>query len=370
MKIERITLYALRMPLVHYFETSVGRKTHRSSLVVRIDADGGFGYGECPPDNVPLYAGETVDSCALMLEQHFAPRVLGASIESVADLLRLVAPIRGNAFARAGLEGACADVVARARGVSLRESYGGVRDKVEVGVSLGIQDSIDELIERVESFVEEGYRRVKLKIRPGWDVDVVRRVRERFPALRLMVDANAAYAIDEHEATLRALDEFDLLMIEQPFHAADLVDHARIQKALRTPVCLDESVTGRQLARAALELGAARVINVKAPRVGGVTEARAIHDLCRDASIPVWCGGLLETGIGRAHNLALASLPGFTLPGDISASARYYARDVIEPAVTLSEDGTVAVPRSPGLGFDVIESRLREHAYAVRELVA
>lgn len=370
MIIERIVLFAIRMPLVHFFETSVGRKTHRSALIVRVDAEGVVGYGECPPDNVPLYAGETVDTCALMLERHFAPRVLGEAVESVDDVLRLVAPIRGNAFARAGLEAACADALARARGISLRELYGGVRDTVDVGVSLGIQDSTDELLARVAAFVGEGYRRVKLKIRPGWDVDVVRRVREEYPELALMVDANAAYGIDAHESTLSALDELGLMMIEQPFHPADLVDHARMQARLRTPICLDESVTSRQLARAALKLGAARVINIKAPRVGGATEARAIHDLCREASVPVWCGGLLETGIGRAHNLALASLPGFTLPGDISASSRYYERDVIEPAVTLRDDGTVAVPASPGLGFEVVEARIREHAFAERELVA
>jgi O-succinylbenzoate synthase len=291
--------------------------------------------------------------------------VLGHRFEGVEDLLAATAAVRGNGFAKAGLEAAFTDLLARSTGRSLREFHGGTRDRVEVGVSIGIQPRLEDLAARIEGFLESGYRRIKIKIKPGWDMATVEFVRRRFPTVPLMADANAAYGPDDTDR-LRRLDEFGLMMLEQPFAPTDLVDHARLRRAIRTPVCLDESVTDPQHAAAAAELGSMSILNIKAPRVGGLASARRIHDLCAAIGIPVWCGGLLETGIGRAHNLALASLPGFSLPGDLSASARYYEQDVIDPPVVMESDGTVAVPSGPGLGFTVREERLRRYEAASR----
>jgi len=367
MRIERARLYALRMPLVRFFETSFGRVHHRDTLIVRLEAQGLRGYGECPADRDPLYAGEVVETCAVILEKHLLPRVLGRDVPGEEALVSALAPVRGNRFARTALEAAYLDLLARSRGLSLRALLGGTRRTIESGVSLGVQDRVPDLLEQIEEFVGKGYRRIKLKIKPGWDVEVLARVRERFPDVPLSVDANAAYSLADLDR-LRELDAFDLMMVEQPFHPSDLVDHAVLQRALRTPVCLDESVIDLQHARAATALGSMRVLNVKAPRVGGFLQSRAIHDHCRSHEIPVWCGGLLETGVGRAHNIALASLPGFTLPGDVSGSARYWQEDVIDPPVVVSPEGTIDVPQQPGLGFDVVEERLERHAFAVRTL--
>lgn len=366
MKIERVTLYQLRLPLVRHFETSFGRVYERSTLIVRIDSGGLSGFGECPADAEPLYAGETVATCALALERYLVPLVLGRSFDSVAALVAGLERVRGNGFARAGLEAAFCDLLARSTGRTLSEMYGGTRTSVGVGVSIGIQDSLEELGDQIAGYLERGYQRIKVKVKPGWDLEVLRYVRERFAGIALMADANAAYSLDDTEH-LREFDAFGLTMIEQPFHQADLVDHARLQAQIQTPVCLDESVVDLQHAAAAIELGAMRVLNIKMPRVGGPSEAIAIHDLCRSHDIPVWCGGLLESGIGRAHNLALASLPGYVLPGDLSESARYYEEDVIEPPVTLNGAGAIDLPTGPGLGFEVVESRLSHRAE--RELV-
>jgi len=369
MRIERITLLHLRLPLVDPFETSFGREDSRDTLLVRVEGEGLTGWGECPAGRAPLYAGETVETCRVVLRDHLVPRVLGSDFADPEDLLAEIAPIRGNRFARGGLEGAFTDLTARARGISLRTLLGGTRDRVEVGVSIGIQDSLEALAARIEGFLAQGYGRIKIKIKPGWDTGAVAFVRGRFPAIRLMVDANAAYGPEDRD-TLRELDRFGLLMIEQPFAPTDLVEHARLQEAIRTPVCLDESVPDLAHAEAAVALGAMRVLNIKAPRVGGLRSAVRIHDLCRARGIPVWCGGLLETGIGRAHNLALASLPGFTLPGDLSASARYFAEDVIDPPVVVESDGTVAVPIGPGLGVAVVEERVRRYAERIESFPA
>ena len=369
MKIERLTLYKLTLPLVAPFETSFGAVNERQTVVVRLEAEGVVGYGECPADRRPLYSGEIVDTCALILEDHLAPLVLGQNLDSVDALHEAIAPVRGNAFARAALEAAHADALAKSQGRPLWRFHGSERREVEVGVSVGIHPTVGELLDRIAAYLEDGYRRIKIKIKPGWDVDVAAAVRERFPSIGLMVDANAAYTLADADH-LRGLDELDLMMIEQPFHHTDLVDHAAFQRLVKTPVCLDESITDLSLARAALELGAMQIVNIKPPRVGGLREARAIHDTCRDRGVPVWCGGLLECGIGRAHNLALATLPGFTLPGDLSASSRYWAEDVIEPEVTMEKNGTIRLSDRPGIGYEVVESRLRARAESIRELSA
>lgn len=369
-----MTLFRIRMPLVTPFATSFGTRRERESVIVRLDAAGGLtGYGECPADAWPRYSAATSETCALVLERHLVPSVLGEDLDDVEALVARLRPVRGHPFARGGLEAAFTDALARERGVSLGEFHGGTRDAVPAGVSVGLDPSPDRTVERVARYVDAGYLRVKLKIRPGHDVAPVEAVRARFPDVPLMVDANAAYRLEdggEPPAALLALDRLGLTMIEQPFGPTDLVDHAALQRRIDTPVCLDESVIDVATARSALALGSMRVLNIKAPRVGGAFEAKRIHDLCRAQGVPVWCGGLLETGVGRAHNLALASLPGFTLPGDLSASDRYWREDVIEPPVRLGPDGRVAVPTGPGTGVEVVEERLRACALEVRELTA
>jgi O-succinylbenzoate synthase len=275
----------------------------------------------------------------------------------VRDAVHLMAPVRGHNIAKMGLEAAVWDLLGKAEGRSVSDLLGGTRARVPVGVSLGVQDSVPALLDRIDTFRAKGYSRVKVKIRPGWDVDVVRQVRERFPDLPLMVDANSAYRLVDAER-LGVLDECGLMMIEQPLAYDDLVEHAELQRQLVTPICLDESVPSLAAARAALTLGSGRIINIKPGRVGGLVAARAIHDLCRSLGVPVWCGGMLETGIGRAHNVALASLPGFNLPGDISASARYFADEVVTPPFAVNADGTMDVPSGPGIGVEVVLGRL------------
>jgi O-succinylbenzoate synthase len=295
-----------------------------------------------------------------VIRDYLAPAILGKEITDLADLASRLGAFRGHPMAKAGIELAFVDLAARLRGESIARVIGGVRQQVEVGVSLGIQPTVHALDERVRRFLELGYRRIKLKIKPGADVSVVEQIRGRHPQILLSVDANAAYTLAD-AGHLRQLDAFDLLMIEQPLAHDDLVDHAKLQQTLTTAICLDESITSHDRARQALETGACRIVNLKIGRVGGYSEALRIHDLCLERGVPLWCGGMLESGIGRAHNVALASLPGFTLPGDISGSRRYFERDVIVPPVEVAPDGTVAVPASTGLGFEVdipfLESR-------------
>lgn len=358
MKIERVELHHIALPLVHPFETSFGRETVRPCILVAVSADGLTGWGECVAGAGPWYSCETVETAWHILGDFLIPAVLGTEVASPQEVAERFAPVRGHPMARAALENAVWDLFARARGVSLAQLLGGTRARVPVGVSVGIEPSLEELIGRVAGYVEQGYGRVKLKVRPGWDVEVVRAVRGRWPDLPLQVDANAAYSRRDI-AALRELDALGLLMIEQPFHHEDLVDHAWLQAQLHTPICLDESIRSPDHARWALEIGACRVINIKVGRVGGLTAARRIHDLCAEKEVPVWCGGMLETNVGRATNVAMASLPNFTLPGDISASERYYLEDVAEPNFVLNEDSTLSVPTGPGLGVRVIGERLK-----------
>lgn len=357
MRIERIEMHHLAMPLAWQLRTSFGGEAkERHCLILAVHSDGATGWGECTAGSWPGYSYETVGTAWEILETHFGPAVLGEDIESIEDYRNRLKHLRGHPMARAGLEMALWDLFGRAQGRSLRSLLGGQRDRVSVGVSIGLEDSVGALMEVVDHFVREGYPRVKLKIEPGHDLEPVRAVRSRYPELMLQVDANAAYSLDQAEVFV-ALDGLGLLLIEQPLAVDDLLDHSRLQQRLDTPLCLDESIGNLRHARQALQIDACRMINIKAGRVGGLSEAVRIHDLCLEQDVPVWCGGMLETGLGRAANLALASLPGFTLPGDISATDRYYEEDIAAPRFEL-HDGTLDVPDGPGLGVEVVPERL------------
>lgn len=349
MRIDRVELRWLSMPLRTAFETSFARETVKECLLVRLQGEGTEGWGEVVAMKEPLYNEETLRTCWHILEDLLIPLTLARPWESPEHWCRAVAPVRRNYMARAGLEAALWDLFSVLQQRSLAQLWGGVRERVEVGISLGIESSLPELLAHVEAGLAEGYRRVKLKIKPGWDVAVVEEVRRRYPSLVLQVDANSAYRLDD-AALLARLDSLDLLLLEQPLCHDDIVDHATLQKLVRTPICLDESIDSPDQCRRALDLGSARIINVKPGRVGGYSAARAIHDLCLSRGVPCWVGGMLETGVGRLQNLALASLENFTLPGDISASRRYFERDIIEPEVVLESDGCVRVPELAGVG--------------------
>jgi O-succinylbenzoate synthase len=350
--IEKIEMRTVRLRLNEPFETSFGSIDSRLIFLVSVEAGGITGWGEVVAAEQPRYSYETVGTAQHLIRDYLAPAMLSRPVPDLADLSQRFASFRGHNMAKAGLELAYVDLLARANDRSLSQMIGGSLACIPVGVSLGIQPDVAKLLDRVASYLADGYQRIKLKIKPGWDTDVVREVRRRHPGILLSVDANAAYFIEEQDH-LKLLDDFKLLMIEQPLNHDDLIDHAKLQSNLTTPICLDESITGPARARQALEIGSCRIINIKIGRVGGYSQALPIHDLCYSRGVPVWCGGMLESGIGRAHNIALASLPGFCLPGDISASSRYFARDVISPEVTVAADGTVEVPRGPGLGFEV-----------------
>jgi len=352
MRIEAVELRQVALPLRFPFETSFGRSETHACLLLRVFAEGAEGWGEVPAESAPLYNEEDVETAWHVLERFIIPAVLGQEIAHPRDFPPLVARIRRHHMAKAGMEAALWDLYARQRGQSLQAALGGTQERLPVGVSLGIEPEVDILLDRISGFLAQGYRRIKVKIKPGWDVAVVKEIRAVFGDIPLQVDANSAYTLAD-AAVFRSLDGYDLLLIEQPLEEDDLIDHAALQAQLRTPLCLDESIVSPSAARKALEVRACRVINIKAARVGGLSAAVTIHDLCRARNIPVWCGGLLETGVGRAANLALASLPNFTLPGDLSASDRYYEEDIIDPPVVLEADGTIRVPTSPGLGVTV-----------------
>lgn len=352
MKIERINLYHLRMTLRSPFETSFGRIQTRDCLLLEAFAGGLIGYGECVADRDPGYSYETAGTAWHILRDFLAPAVLQKELSGPQDLAQQVDFVRGHLMAKAGLEMAFWDLQGKQEGRSLRQLLGGERSRVAVGVSVGIQSSPQALVEVVEDYLAQGYRRIKIKIKPGRDVAETRAVRAAFPDLRLQVDANSAYTLETAQA-LQPLDDLNLLLIEQPLAEDDLWDHSRLQPRFRTALCLDESILSARHARQAIEMGACRIINIKTGRVGGLSQALAIHDLCRLHGVPVWCGGMLETGVGRAANLALASLPGFTLPGDISASDRYYAEDITQQRFVLNSDSSIDVPDGPGLGIGI-----------------
>jgi O-succinylbenzoate synthase len=352
MKIEAITLRELHMPLVHFFETSFGRIDHRSILLVTAHCEGIDGWGECVADEGPFYSEEWKETAWPTIKHFLAPAVLGKTIKHGKEAGGLMSRVRGHRMAKAAVENALWDAEAQIRQQPLWRLLGGTRTEIACGVSIGIQDTIDHLLKKIETELSAGYRRIKVKVKPGWDLQVLERIRSRWPDIVLSCDANSAYRLDEVEH-LRKFDQFNLLMIEQPLWNDDIYHHARLQKELRTAICLDESIVNARTAAQAAEIGACRIINIKVGRVGGFSEAIAVHDVCQEHKIPVWCGGMLEAGIGRAHNIALSTLPNFSLPGDVSASKRYWAEDIIEPAVSVASDGTITVSDEPGTGYRV-----------------
>jgi O-succinylbenzoate synthase len=375
MKIEQAELFHISLPLVHPFQTSFGVERERECILVAVHGEGLRGWGECAASDRPGYSYETVTTAWHILTDFILPAIPGQVINRPGEAIDGYRWIRGHPMAKAALEAALWDLLAQAEGFSLADMLAPPgrydeprRERVPVGVSIGVQPTLDDLLARIQGFVHQGYRRVKIKIKPGWDLETVRAVRERFPDLSLMVDANSAYQLSD-APLFEALDEYDLLMIEQPLAHDDIADHAKLQARLRTPLCLDESITSPARARWALEIGACRIINIKVGRVGGLTAGREIHDLARTQGVPVWCGGMLETGVGRAANVAVASLPGFTLPGDLSATSRYYDPDIADPPFVLNEDSTMTVPRGPGTGVQVNWERLERVTIRASRLV-
>jgi O-succinylbenzoate synthase len=356
-KIDCLELRLLKLPLVHFFETSFGRIDDKHFILVRVDGDGATGYGECVAERDPYYSSETNDTVWHIIAEFIAPRLLGVELAHPRDIFLALKAIRGHHMAKAAVEMAAWDLFARQRGEPLARVLGGTADRIASGVSIGIQPSVDELVVKVERELAAGYRRIKIKIKPGWDVHPVEAVRARFGAIPLMVDANAAYTLADADHLAR-LDAFDLMMIEQPLDYDDVADHAALQQRLKTPICLDESIKSVGIAREAIAAGACRIINIKPGRVGGFGESVRLHDLCASHGIPVWHGGMLESGIGRAANIHLSTLPNFLLPGDVAASKRYFDPDLIEPPVEVAADGTIAVPTGPGLGVTIREDRV------------
>jgi O-succinylbenzoate synthase len=359
MRIERVELRKILLPYPVPFETSGWRETGSHAIIVRIDAEGVTGWGESPVGASPYYNEENTRTAWAMEQDFLIPTLLDAELEEPDDVTPAFARVRGNRMAKAGLEFAVWDLFGRLQGRSLKEMLGGTRDRIEVGVSIGIQPDVDTLLNFVSAFLGEGYARIKLKIKPGWDIEPTRAVREAWPDLKLQVDANSIYHLADAEH-LAQLDDFDLLLIEQPLAHDDIFDHAKLKQNLRTPLCLDESIVSPEHARWAIEMEACDIINIKPSRIGGYADARRIHDLAQSAGLAVWHGGMLETGIGRAGNVALASLPNFTLPGDISANDRYFVRDIVTNPFTVNSDSTLTVPDVPGCGAEVDEDYLDE----------
>jgi O-succinylbenzoate synthase len=351
MLIREITLREIAMKLVASFETSVDRSEIRRIILVEANVDGVIGWGECVAGESPFYSPECTDTAWLILRNFLWPLVKGQQFKAASEVWALLAHVRGHNMAKGALEGAVWDAEARQKGIPLAKLIGGTREEIACGVSIGIKPSLDELVAAVKKELAAGYQRIKIKIKPGSDLEPVRRVRQEFPHIKLMVDANSAYTLEDWPL-LKQLEGFYLMMIEQPLGWDDLYSHINLQKKLETPICLDECIHTEEHARAAVELGACKIINIKLGRVGGYTVARRIHDLCQHHGVPVWCGGMLESGIGRAHNIALSTLPNFTLPGDVTASKRYWAEDIISPEVNVSAQGTIRVPVGSGIGFE------------------
>jgi o-succinylbenzoate synthase len=358
MKIEAITLREIHMPLVHFFETSFGRTTERRILLVTLHTNGPEGWGECVAGEDPFYSEESIDTAWYAAERYLAPALLGKNVDHGTDAPALLGKIRGHRMAKGAVENALWDAEAQERQIPLWKLLGGTQKELACGVSIGIQNSHEQLLEKIDTELKAGYRRIKVKCKPGWDVEVFEKIRARWPNIVLSCDANSAYTLEQIDH-LRKFDQFNLLMIEQPLWHDDFYFHAQLQKQIKSAICLDEAIHGRRDAQAAVELGSCRIINIKVGRVGGFSEAIAIHNVAHKAQLPVWCGGMLEAGIGRSHNIALSTLPNFTLPGDVSASKRYWKEDIIEPEVEVSAQGFIKVPDTPGRGFklrpDLIE---------------
>ena len=362
LKIRSVELTEINLPLVHFFETSFGRTVERRIILVRVeDTDGAEGWGEVTCGEWPGYSDEWTDSAWVTIEKILAPMVVDKEFENAADVWNAFSKVRGHRMSKAAIETACWDLEAKKLGVPLWKHLGGVRSEIECGVSIGIQDSVEQLFEKIQTELEAGYKRIKIKISPRWDYDVIKAGREHFGNIQLMADANSAYTLDDIELFKR-MDEFDLMMFEQPLAHDDMLDHAKLQKEINTPICLDESIHSPDDARKAIELGSCRIINVKLGRVGGHSQAKLVEETCRNAGIPVWCGGMLESGIGRAHNIAMSTLACFTLPGDVSASKRYWHEDIIDPEVEVTPQGTIVAPDLPGIGFEVRRDRIENVA--------
>jgi O-succinylbenzoate synthase len=356
--IAKVELREIRLPLIHFFETSFGRTTERRILLIRVsDKDGAEGWGECTAGEGPFYCDEWTETAWPTIRTFLAPMCIGKEINSAGESWELMKAVRGHRMAKAAIENACWDLEAKRLGVPLWKHLGGTHAEISCGVSIGIQDTPQALLEKIETELAAGYQRIKIKIKPGWDLKIIAQVRDKFPDIRLMADANSAYTLAD-VALFKELDQYSLMMVEQPLAHDDIFDHAELQKEIRTAVCLDESIRSSEDAKHAIQLSAGRIINLKLGRVGGHTQAKKVEQVCRENNIPVWCGGMLESGIGRAHNIAMATLPGFTLPGDVSASSRYWTEDIIDPPVTVSLDGTMSAPDKAGIGFEVDQQRI------------
>ena len=359
MKIEAVTLREIRMPLVHFFETSFGRTYSRRIVLVTLHCQGLTTWGECVAGEDPFYSEESIETAWYVLRDYLAPALIGKDLKRGAECAALFERVRGHRMAKAALENACWVAEAQEKNLPLWKLLGGSRKEIACGVSIGIQDSVEQLLENIESELAAGYQRIKVKVKPGWDVAVLARIRKRWPKIVLSCDANSAYRLEDFEH-LKKFDEFALLMIEQPLWSDEIFQHAALQKQLKTDICLDESIHSARDAEAAIELGACRIINLKVGRLGGFSEAIATHDICRQHKIPVWCGGMLESGIGRAQNVALSTLENFRLPGDVSASQRYWKEDIVEPEIEVSAQGTIAINDQPGTGYRVREDLIEK----------
>ncbi|ATW28614.1 o-succinylbenzoate synthase [Candidatus Formimonas warabiya] len=359
MELHSITLRAMLMRMRHPFTTSLGTEWDKYFILVEArDKEGRSGWGESVASREPYYNEETVSTNWSIMKEFLIPLIWAHKISHPQEIGAIFRHIRRNNMAKAALDGALWDLYAKRQGLSLSRLLGGEKKEIEVGISIGIQETAEKMVEQVEKYVEEGYRRIKVKIQPGDDIPVVAAIRRRFPDIRLMVDANSAYTLADLDH-LAQLDQFNLMMIEQPLAHDDIIDHATFQKRVKTPICLDESIHSREDARKAIELGSCKIINIKIGRVGGLGESKAIHDLCQEKGIPVWCGGMCESGIGRGHNVAITTLSGFTLPGDTAASSRYWVQDLIDPEVMV-EKGLITVPQAPGIGYDPVARRIDE----------
>ena len=366
MQIEKIEVNHVKMPLVNPFETSFGKLYEKDFLIIKMFSGKHVGFGESVALPDPTYSEETTGTINYMLNDFLIPMVLKQEIQHPDDVSKVFSPIRRNNMAKAALEGAVWDLYSKKLGIPLAKALGGIRSKIDVGVSIGIEETTDKLLAKVERFLSEGYKKIKVKIKPGYDLEPLRRIRETFGySIPLMADANSSYTLADMEK-LKSLDPLNLMMIEQPLAYDDIIDHSILQGELATPICLDESIHSVEDTRKAIELGSCKIINIKIGRVGGLTEAKKIHDLCEMHKIPVWCGGMLEGGIGRAHNIAITSLPAFTIAGDTSASNRYWKEDIILPEVALSSPGKITVPKGPGIGYELNEKVIDKYLISTK----
>ncbi len=359
MEINQIILRQIKMDLLHPFTTSVGTEEDKDIILVEVKSKSGLsGWGESVSITRPIYNEETVQTNWHMMNDHLIPLLYREPLSHPDEVSERFKEIRGNYNAKAAIEGAIWDLYAKEQNISLAKALGGVKDKIPVGVSVGIQESEAKMLKQIEGYLNQGYKRVKVKIRPGWDIEILKMIRQEYPTIQLMADANCAYTLRDTDR-LKALDEFGLTMIEQPLDHDDIIDHSKLQAELSTPICLDESIKGVEDARKAIELGSCKIINLKVGRVGGLTESKKIHELCVKHDIPMWCGGMLEAGIGRAHNIAITSLSNFIYPGDTAPSSHYWKQDIIKPEVQM-KDGYISVPESPGIGYEPDLKRIEE----------